>query len=171
MTPLNARPNRRLLLLGAVACCVATPALARVAAPKIGVLRSVPRTPYDPDADAEAAVRAAAARAKESGRLLLIDFGGNWCGDCLLLSGIMALPEARAFLDRHYVIVTVDVGRFDRNLSLAARYGLHRLVGVPAVVVVTPKGKILNPDDAFALADARAMSDQAVMDKLASWVP
>ncbi|MBI1405937.1 MAG: thiol reductase thioredoxin [Caulobacter sp.] len=162
---------RRGLLLGAAAACLAGPALARIAAPRIEPLKRVPRTPYDPGADADAAVRAAEARAKASGKLLLIDMGGNWCADCLIVSGIMELPTARAFLAKHYEIVLVDVGRIDRNLQIPARYGMKKLLGVPAVIVVDPKGRVLNPDDAFALADARAMSNQAVLDKLASWVP
>lgn len=147
------------------------PALARVRAPRIGRLTKVPRRPYDENADAEADVRAAATRARSENKLLLIDFGGNWCPDCLILAGIMEMPEAKAFLDRYYVIVHVDVGRIDRNLQIADRYGMKRFKGVPAVIVVTPRGKVLNRNDAFVLANARAMSDQAVLDTLASWIP
>jgi len=163
--------DRRALLLGAAAACLGGGALAAVPAPRIGRLTKVPRHPYDAGRDADTDVKAAAARAKAAGKLLLIDFGANWCADCLILAGIMEMPEAKAFLDRHYEIVHVEVGRMDRNLHIAARYGMAGFEGVPAVVVVSPKGKVLNRGDVFVLANARAMSDQAVMDKLASWVP
>ncbi len=45
--------------------------------------------PYDESADAMAAVDAALARAEESGKRVLIDLGGNWCGWCRLLAGVM----------------------------------------------------------------------------------
>lgn len=162
--------TRRTLLLGAAAACLAGPALA-VPAPRIGRLTKVPRHPYDASRDADADVKAAAARAKKAGKLLLIDFGANWCADCLILAGIMEMPEAKPFLERHYEIVHVEVGRMDRNLHIAARYGMAGFKGVPAVVVVSPRGKVLNQGDVFVLANARAMSDQAVIDKLASWIP
>ena len=75
----------------------------------------------------------ARARALAHHQLLLIDLGGNWCGDCRVLAGTMALPEVKAFVDAHYEVVTVDVGRFDKNLQIPARYGItDRLEGVPS---------------------------------------
>src|SRR5580704_10275934 len=67
--------------------------------------------PYDEHADADAAVAQAKAQALAARKLLLVDLGGNWCPDCRILAGAMALPEVRAFVDAHYVVVTVDVGR------------------------------------------------------------
>ena len=88
-----------------------------------------------------------------------------------MLAGLMEEPAAKTFLAKHYEIVLVDVGRMNKNMQIPARYGLAKVPGVPAVVVVTPKGKVLNAGDAFALSDARYMTSQAVMDKLAGWVP
>ena len=85
----------------------------------------------------------------------------------------MDLPELRAFLVRHYEIVTVDVGRFDKNLYIAARYGLkdHFGGGVPSVLIVDPRTDTLrNPGRTAALADARTLSPQALADWLAGWV-
>jgi thiol-disulfide isomerase/thioredoxin len=127
--------------------------------------------PYDEHADADATVAAAKAKAGATGKLLLIDLGGNWCGDCRVLAGVMALPEVKAFLGRHYVDVNVDVGRFDRNLQVPARYGItNRLEGVPSVLIVDPRtGKLLNREHISALADARSMTPQALADWLAQW--
>ena len=95
--------------------------------------------PYDDRADADAAVADAQARALARHKLLLIDLGGNWCPDCRILAGTIALPEVRAFVDAHYEVVTVDVGRFDRNLQIPAHYGItRRLDGVPSILIVDP---------------------------------
>jgi hypothetical protein len=64
----------------------------------------------------------------------------------------------------------VDVGRFNRNLQIPARFGLtKRLAGVPTLLIATPDGKLLNPDDVFAVADARSMTPQAIADYLAKY--
>ncbi len=68
--------------------------------------------PYDEAGHAGADVDAALARAKAAHKLLLIDMGGNWCGDCRVLAGTLALPDLAPFVARHFVVVTVDVGRF-----------------------------------------------------------
>ncbi|HEY2659065.1 MAG TPA: thioredoxin family protein [Caulobacteraceae bacterium] len=127
--------------------------------------------PYDEKVDANAAVAAAKAKAKAHGKLLLIDLGGNWCGDCRILASTMDLPEMRAFVDAHYDVVSVDVGRFDKNLQIPAHYGItQRLEGVPALLIVDPRtDTLLDGGHVAALADARHMTPQALADWLAQW--
>lgn len=126
--------------------------------------------PYQEAADAEKAVAAARERAQRTRKLLLIDLGGNWCLECRLLAGVLELPEMAPFVRRHFEFVSVDVGRFDRNLAIPARYGLAKLHGVPALLVVDPvSGRLVNRGREEALADARSMSPQALADWLAQW--
>jgi thiol-disulfide isomerase/thioredoxin len=128
--------------------------------------------PYDEQANAPAAVAAAKARALAAHKLLLIDLGGNWCPDCRILAGTMALPEVRSFIAAHYEVVTVDVGRFDKNLGIPAHYGVSRLTGVPSVLIVDPRSEqLLDRADIAALADARSMTPQALAAWLAQWTP
>jgi thiol-disulfide isomerase/thioredoxin len=163
------------LILAAVATFT-VPASA-AAAPKLSInaftqLPIVERTPYDVDLKAAAAVDAAFARARKNHKRVLIDLGGNWCPDCLVLANLMQLPEMKTFLAAHFEIVAVDVGRFDKNLDIPARFGITaRLEGVPAVIVASPEGKILNRGKITALADARHMTPQSVADWLAGWTP
>ena len=163
-------------LTAAVAIVLASPALAAVPAPRVHaqsfdqLVKPLP-LPYDEAANAMAAVDRARAKARATHKLLLIDLGGNWCLDCRILAGTMDLPEVGAFLRRHFELVTVDVGRFDKNLSVPARYGItQRLHGVPSLLVVDPRtDRLINADHTAALADARSMSPQALADWLAQW--
>lgn len=163
---------RTLALMIAVA--LPTPVLA-APAPRLAVqsFDNLPKPlplPYDEKADADAAVKAAMARAKANGKLLMIDLGGNWCPDCRILAGTMALPQVRAFIHKHYELVMVDVGRFDRNLQIPGRYGIARPEGVPALLIVDPKtNSLLNPGKTSALSNARAMTPQTLADWIASW--
>lgn len=155
------------MLLAGAAVAAPAPHLSVTA---MSVLPVVDRTPYDESANAAAAVDAAFARAKKSHKRVLIDLGGNWCGDCVVLANIMALPEMKPFIAAHFEVVSVDVGRFNKNLSVPARFGLtDRLKGVPTVLIAAPDGSLINRGDLFALADARSMTPQAVADWLAQW--
>ncbi|WP_410482802.1 thioredoxin family protein [Sphingomonas sp. A2-49] len=171
----------RALSFAMLALALASPsvplAAAGVTAPRVAVASfdALPQPlplPYAPDADAKAAVAAAKARALKGHRKLLIDLGGNWCLDCRLLAGVMDLPAMRGFIARHYEVVTVDIGRFDRNLDIPARYGIKgRLAGVPALLIVDPKtDRVVNRRRETALADARSLSPQGLADWLAQWV-
>ena len=157
------------------AFAVAAPAFA-APAPKMAIasfaeLKTPLPYPYDEAANADRVVAQARARALKSGKLLLVDLGGNWCGDCRILAATVERPELKAFVDRHYVTATVDVGRFDKNLQVPAHWGItSRLEGVPALLIVDPKtDKLIDAGHVAALADARNMSPQALADWLAQW--
>lgn len=126
--------------------------------------------PYDQNADAAADLSAARARAKATNKLLLIDFGGNWCADCRILGGVLEQPEMRPFIKRHFEVLTIDVGLFNRNMDILAHYGFKQIQGVPAVFVVDPKtDKLINQTSVVALEDARSMTPQSIADWLAKW--
>jgi thiol-disulfide isomerase/thioredoxin len=173
-------PMFRLALAALFLAGVALPAGA-APAPKVGIasftqLKTPLPYPYDEKADADpravnARVAAAKARAKASGKLLLIDLGGNWCGDCRILAATMELPKLKAFVDRHYELVEIDVGRMDKNLQVPAAYGItKRLEGVPSLLVVDPRtDRLLNAGRTANLSDARHMTPQSLADYLAHW--
>jgi thiol-disulfide isomerase/thioredoxin len=157
-----------LALMGGIAAAAPAP---RMAIASFDQLKTPLPYPYDEKADASAAVAAAKARAQAEHKLLLIDLGGNWCPDCRILAGTIEQPELKAFVDAHYAAVTVDVGRFDKNLQIPARYGItKRLDGVPSVLVVDPlSDRLIDAGHVAALSDARHMTPQALADWLAQW--
>ncbi len=124
--------------------------------------------PYDTAANADAQVDAAFARARTSGKLVLLDLGANWCPDCRMLNSDLHMPQVAAWKDSHFETVMVNVDRFNVNMDIPKRYGvtLHQ---VPTVLVLTPNGRLLDPDGIEALGDARGMAPQAVVDLISSW--
>ncbi len=166
----------RLAAAALLAFAVAAPAAAapppRVSISDYAQLKTPLPYPYDETADATAQVDRAAARAKAGKKLLLIKMGGNWCGDCRILQTTMDLPEMKAFLNRHYEMVSIDVGHMDKNLQVPGRYGVKdKLEGVPAILVVDPVSnrQLVARADVAALADARHMSPQALANWLAKY--
>ena len=170
------KPSSLVSSLCALALLAAPAAVSAGQAPRVSAasLQMLPQPlplPYDEKADADRAVAKAKARAKKNRKLLLIDLGGNWCPDFRVLAGVMELPEMRAYIARHYELVSVDIGRFDRNGQIAAHWGVSKLDGVPALLVVNPQtDKLLNRSKLFALADARSMTPQALAEWIAQWV-
>jgi thiol-disulfide isomerase/thioredoxin len=164
------------LLALAAAAAFSLPAAA-APAPKVSIrdysqLKTPLPYPYDEKADANAQLEKAIARAKASHKRVLVDLGGNWCGDCRILAGTLDLPEMKSFVGKHFEMISVDVGRFDKNLQIPARYGIHeRLEGVPAVLVIDPvtDKQLVGKADVAALADARHMQPQDLADWLAKY--
>jgi hypothetical protein len=87
-----------------------------------------------------------------------------------VLANFMALPQVHRFVAAHYETVYVDVGRFDRNLQVPARFGFtRRLQGVPMLLVAEPDGKPVNRNDVFATTDASHMTPASLADYLAKY--
>ena len=169
---------KQLLVLAAALAGLAGPPAMAVPAPKVtsvATLKDLPTPlplPYDEAADAktvDARVDAALAKAKATHKLVLIDLGGNWCPDCRILAAVMHLPEVQAFVDAHYVVVPVDIGRRNKNLQVAARFGMQKVAGVPSLLIIDRHGKVVDRGHIEALADARSMAPQALADWLAQW--
>jgi thiol-disulfide isomerase/thioredoxin len=142
---------------------------------RIATLADLPivvRMPYDTNANADADVAAAFARAKTNHKRVLIDMGGNWCGDCVVLANLMLLPELKPFMQAHFEIVSVDIGRYDKNLQIPGRFGAVDQLkngGVPSLIIAEPDGTFVNRMDVSALEDARHMTPQSIADWLAQW--
>ena len=160
----------KLLILAAVIgfapAVLAAPRAPHVTATK---LQAPLPLPYDESADAQAAVKRGIAKAKASGKYLLLDLGGNWCPDCRVLAGVLQLGEVAPAIARDFEVVTVDVGRMDKNLDIPAAYGA-KVHAVPTVIILDPQGKFVNAGTPTALSNARAMTPQAIVDTIYGWI-
>jgi protein disulfide-isomerase len=76
----------------------------------------------------------------------------------------MQRGKSADLIAKEFEVVKVDVGNFDRNLDLAARFGNPIAKGIPAAVVLSPAGQVMYATKAGELADARRMSDSGVYD-------
>ena len=100
---------------------------------------------YDEAAVASDDIAAALAKAKKENRRVLIQWGANWCGWCNQLHDHMRADRAlRDKLLYEYDLVHVDIGRFDKNLDLAEKYGADiKGNGVPFLTILDADGQVL----------------------------
>jgi thioredoxin 1 len=146
-------------------------AIAAPAVPKVDVpLTSAPSAPYDVDADAHAQIAAAIARAAQNHKFVLIDFGGNWCPDCRVTAGVLAMDQVKPWVSTMFEVVMVDIGRMNKNMDIGEAYGVH-VKAVPTMIILDPAGRMINAgSDPAALQDARGMTPQAIVDTLNGWI-
>ncbi|HZB88183.1 MAG TPA: thioredoxin family protein [Terracidiphilus sp.] len=123
--------------------------------------------PEQAKADVAAALKLAAATHKR----VLIDFGGNWCPDCHVLNIYFHDETNRPLLEANFVLVDVNIGHVDQNLDIAERFGVPLAKGVPALAVVSDKGKLLYSQQTGQFNSMRRMQSSAVTDFLEQWKP
>jgi thioredoxin 1 len=124
---------------------------------------------YDESADARKEIAAAVKEASRGGKRIVLVFGANWCKDCRALDAQMHQPELASLIEKSFVVVKVDVGRMDKNVDVAQKYGVPVDNGIPALAVLDSKGKLLYAQDRGQFADARHMSPESIRAFFEQW--
>ncbi len=125
--------------------------------------------PYNAEAVPSEDIASALARSENDGKLVLLDFGANWCPDCLVLAVLFEDPGVKPFLQENYHVVRIDVGMWDKNLDVAQKYGNPIENGIPAVVVLAQNGQILATTKDGSLANARTATAPEILAMLEKW--
>ncbi|MGW6784252.1 thioredoxin family protein [Streptomyces sp. NPDC054987] len=117
---------------------------ARTSAAPAPAPAKVPGPGYDSSADAQKMIDAALRSAKADGRMVLLDFGANWCGNCKAADKVFAQPQTAGILGASYHLVKVDIGgNSSANSALLRKYspsgGTYKM---PVLVVVSPSGTV-----------------------------
>jgi thiol:disulfide interchange protein len=116
---------------------------------------------------AQGDIRDALAVARKQHKRVILDFGGDWCGDCQVLFLYFHQAPNQQIVNQNFVIVPINIGREDANLDIAHKYGVP-LKGVPALAVLDSNGKVLVAQN-LEFADMRHMEAGSVTAFLNKW--
>ena len=92
------------------------------------------------EAEVSAALVAAKDQARREGKRVLLEFVAPWCTDCREVARLSQQEPAASVLREKYVVVPVNVGRFDRNKALLRE---HDVKEIAALVVLDAEGRRL----------------------------
>jgi len=126
---------------------------------------------YSDNADAKEDIRKALQKAAAEHKRVILDFGGNWCGDCQVLNIYFHDPGNASLLAANYVLVDVNVGEYDKNLDLAHKYEIPLNKGVPALVVLDSSGNVVYAQKHGEFEAMRKLDSGVVTEFLEKWKP
>jgi thiol:disulfide interchange protein len=118
---------------------------------------------------AQSDIHAAVVEARRTHKRVLLDFGGDWCGDCQVLNIYFHQSPNAELLEKNFVLVDVNIGHMDANLDVAHKYGVP-VKGVPALAVLDDHGKVIYAQT-NEFADMRHMEASSVTEFLDKWKP
>jgi thiol:disulfide interchange protein len=136
-----------------------------------GLAHSAGRDIYPDPGQAKTDLTAALRTASATHKRVLVDFGGNWCGDCQVLDIYFHDPKNLKLLESNYVVVHVNVGHLDANQDLAQQLGIPLKKGVPALAVLSENGKLLYSQKNGEFEKMGRMDSAAVTAFLTQWRP
>ena len=124
---------------------------------------------YSETADPKADIAAALVQARKQHKRVLLDFGGDWCGDCQVLDIYFHQAPNQELLEKNYVLVHVWIGHIDRNLEYPEKYGVAIKKGVPALAVIDASGKTVFAQQTGEFENMRHMDASSVTEFLEKW--
>lgn len=124
---------------------------------------------YSATANAHADIAQAIRTATREHKRILLDFGGNWCGDCQVLDIYLHQPPNSGIVARHFVVVHIDIGHMDKNVDVADKYKVPLNKGVPALAVLNPHGRLLYSQENGEFEAMRRMDPTSVTAFLNRW--
>ena len=112
-------------------------------------------------------VEAALAEARRKHKRVILNFGADWCPDCWVLHYYFDESPNAELVEKHFILVNVNVGFKDANLEIARRYGIPG-TSVPALAVVEGDGTVVYAQgDEFSAM--RNLESSAVTEFLNKW--
>jgi thiol:disulfide interchange protein len=154
-----------LVLFAAMASAQYTPAPQAEAPARVIPHNHIYSETADPTADIAAALR----QARREHKRVILDFGGDWCGDCQVLDLYFHQPPNAEILARHYIVVHVFIGHMDQHVDVAEKYNVPLKKGVPALAVLDAHGTLLYSQTAGEFERMRSMDPGSVTEFLKRW--
>jgi thiol:disulfide interchange protein len=125
---------------------------------------------YNETADPKAAIAAGLAQAKREHKRVILDFGGDWCGDCQVLDIYFHKSPNLELLTKNFVLVHVWVPEtLDKNGDVGLKYGVPITKGVPALAILDESGKVIYAQRTGQFNDMRHMDPGSVNAFLSRW--
>lgn len=143
-----------------------------VASDNVADLRPLPsyNQAYDPARDPFADGREALRYARETGRRVLIEAGGEWCRYCQRLDHfIQNNPAVRNAFYKHFVVLKVNIS--DKNDNREFMADLPRIHGYPHFFIAEPDGALIHSQDTAQLLHRGAYSQERFLEFIETWGP
>jgi thioredoxin-related protein len=101
---------------------------------------------FDPARDAGKDIEDAVAAAKKEHKRIILDVGGEWCIWCHRLDSLFIRnKDLEAYLEKHYVVVKINVSKENYNKELLSKY--PKVAGYPHLFVLNENGELLKSQD------------------------
>ncbi|HMK27624.1 MAG TPA: thioredoxin family protein [Chitinophagaceae bacterium] len=122
---------------------------------------------YNPEANAKKEIAEAVKQAKESGKHVLIQIGGNWCIWCARFNDFVNNDKSLdSLVNSNYVVYHLNYSKENKNGGLMSRYEFPQRFGFPVFLILNEKGDLLHTQSSWYLEDGKKSYDK---DKVASF--
>jgi thioredoxin-related protein len=128
---------------------------------------------YKPAENAEQKIAEAVKEAKQQGKHILIQVGGNWCIWCARFHDFVTTDSSiDSLVKASYIVYHMNYSDENKNLKLLTKYGFPQRFGYPVFLILDGGGKLLHIQNSGYLEDGKkSYNRDAVIGFLKDWSP
>ena len=125
---------------------------------------------YDEEADAMAQIDEALEQARESGRFVMCQVGGNWCPWCLRFSKFITDDEEIAtVVKENFIYIHVNTSKTNKNEEALRRLGNPGRFGYPVLVILDDEGRVMHIQNSSYLEEGKIYNRKRVLEFFLNW--
>jgi thioredoxin-related protein len=127
---------------------------------------------YEPLANAETEIASAVKKAKQEGKYVLIQAGGNWCSWCIEFNRfVQADSSIDSLIKKCFVVYHLNFSTDNMNERTFAKYGYPKRFGFPVFLILDGQGNRLHTQNSEYLEQGKSYNKQRVYEFLLQWTP
>lgn len=128
---------------------------------------------YNPDENAEQGIVKAVKEAKEQGKHVFIQVGGNWCIWCARFNDFIGNDsKIDSIIKAGFVVYHMNYSKENYNAKLLAKYGYPQRFGFPVFLILNVDGKLIHTQNSWYLEDGKKSYERdKVIEFFTDWSP
>ena len=125
---------------------------------------------YDEKANAMSQIDQALDEARESGRFVICQVGGNWCPWCLRFAKFITEDEEIAnVVKENFVYIHVNTSKANKNEEALRRLGNPGRFGYPVLVILDDEGRVMHIQNSSYLEEGNSYNHKKVLEFFLNW--
>ncbi|MEZ5034868.1 MAG: thioredoxin family protein [Chitinophagaceae bacterium] len=127
---------------------------------------------YNPEADAKKEIAAAVKEAKQNGKHVFIQVGGNWCIWCARFNDFITKDKTiDSLVQKNYVVYHLNFSKENMNDEVLTKYAFPQRFGFPVFLILNDEGQLIHTQNSAYLEEGKGYNKNKVIEFLYNWSP
>ncbi len=127
---------------------------------------------YHPEANAKEDIAKAVTEAKQTGKHVLVQIGGNWCVWCARFNEFTTSDKSIDSLIRtNYVLYHLNYSKENENKEVLSTYKFPQRFGFPVFLILNKDGELLHTQSSWYLESGKGYDKEKVTAFFTDWTP
>lgn len=125
---------------------------------------------YNPEANAKKEIEVVVKQAKESGKNVLVQIGGNWCIWCARFNDFVTKDKSLdSLMNVNYIVYHLNYSKENTNSDLLKKYQFPQRFGFPVFIILDGKGDLVHTQTSWYLESGKSYDKEKVTAFFNDW--